>query len=97
METQIGELYEQLGNLKSHLGEMIEENHKLSVEYSHLRAYLQDRDAEVAVNASHHILSGEGVDNLARIYKEGFYICHMQFGSPRRDEACLFCLDLIYD
>src|SRR5699024_789325 len=97
METQIGELYEQLGNLKSHLGEMIEENHKLSVENKHLRSYLQDPDAAEEDNDTHHILPGDGVDNLARIYKEGFHICHMRVCSLRLDVDCSFCVDIIDD
>jgi len=102
METQIGALYEQLGDLKSKLSDLIEENHRLSVENEHLRGFLQDEETtltrkEDGSEKEERVLPGEGIDNLARIYKEGFHICHMQFGSPRtgRDENCLFCLDLL--
>lgn len=97
METQIGELYEQLGHLKGDLSAIIEENHRLNVENKHLRSYLDknlsepSKDTEKKEEAT---VPGEGFDNLARIYKEGFHICHMQFGSPRTDEDCLFCLEL---
>jgi regulator of replication initiation timing len=97
METQIAELYEQLGSLKSHLSDMIEKNHRLSVENEHLRNYLDAHPEEEAPldEKDKDGLPGEGVDNLARIYKEGFHICHVQFGTPRTDENCMFCLKLI--
>lgn len=98
METQIGELYEQLGNLKKDLSEIIEENHRLIVENKHLRTYLdnnnENKQEESKEQKRDSTIPGEGFDNLARIYKEGFHICHMQFGSPRTDEDCLFCLEL---
>jgi len=99
METQIGELYEQLGYLKNDLSEIIEENHRLTMENNHLRAYLDQMHNEGEVGRDtgdkEATVPSEGIDNLARIYKEGFHVCHMQFGSPRTDEDCLFCLDMI--
>lgn len=99
MEAQIGQLYEELGDLKDNLSEIIEENHRLVMENQNLRTYL-DAEKPLSSNVAQQAdVPSEGIDNLARIYNDGFHICHVHFGSPRdgTDENCLFCLGLIDD
>jgi regulator of replication initiation timing len=92
-EEKIKMLMDELQFLKMRAYVLEDENEKLRLEIMDVyQYYLKEAGDPKSLREQ---APGQGLENLGRLYNEGFHICNLHFGQMRSDGDCLFCMGFL--
>lgn len=84
-----------ISTLKEEIVKLLEENHTLQMENTHLRERLAKESQPLTEEEKSGLTKSRL--NLENIYEDGFHVCNIFYGQRRvEDEPCAFCLEVIY-
>ncbi len=84
-----------ISTLKEEIVKLLEENHTLQMENTHLRERLSKETQPLTEEETSGLTKSRL--NLENIYEDGFHVCNIFYGQRRvEDEPCAFCLEVIY-
>ncbi|EHT8225852.1 DNA replication initiation control protein YabA [Staphylococcus pseudintermedius] len=104
LEQHVARLNESMQELKALTVELVEENVALQLENDNFKTLMQQERDNVE---STQVQEAEVVpqkpvkkqrqsrEYFAKLYHEGFHICHDVFGKHRHGEDCMFCLNVL--
>lgn len=91
-EEKVKLLLEELRFLKLRAFSLEDENEKLRREIMDVyEYYLKESTETTSAQTKKDMSHRQGLENLTRLYNEGFHICNLHFGQLRSEGDCLFC------
>lgn len=103
VEESVTRMYNDMQQLKSLTVELVEENVALQIENDNLKSLMNDeKEPRVTQPTATSNPNKQPVkkprqsrEYFAKLYNEGFHICHDVFGKHRQGEDCMFCLNVL--